>query len=304
MRKRKTTEEFIQEAKAIHGDKYDYSLSNYTNTDTKVLIKCKKHGTFKQTPYKHIKRQQGCPKCANNINLTTNEFIKKANSIHNNKYNYRLVNYVNNITKIEIICPIHEVFEQSPQSHLVGKGCPKCAKELVRQKLKLTDSEFIKKSNEIHDFRYNYSKCEYINNETPVIIICPEHGEFTQRPANHMLGNGCPICKSSKGELKIKNFLNKNNIRFVPQKTFNDCQYKRRLPFDFYIPILNLCIEYDGKQHFIPTSFGASRNEFNQIKIRDSIKDYYCDLHNINLIRIPYYEFNNIEKILQSIFCK
>ena len=126
-----TTEEFIAKAKAVHGDRYDYSKVEYVGSKTKVCIICKKHGEFLQSPQKHLKGQ-GCVKChhksmAKRYSLGKEKFIEKANAVHNGFYGYSEVEYVNGHTKVKIICPIHGIFEQAPSSHLQGHGCPSCA---------------------------------------------------------------------------------------------------------------------------------------------------------------------------------
>lgn len=125
MNKKKTTEEFIEEAKKVHGDKYDYSETVYSAAAKKVKIICPLHGEFYMTGNNHL-RGQGCPKCAGNVKLTTEEFINKAKGIHGDRYDYSKVNYVNRHTEVCIICPECGEFQQTPNSHLAGNGCPKC----------------------------------------------------------------------------------------------------------------------------------------------------------------------------------
>lgn len=133
-----TTEVFISRAKAVHGDRYDYSKVEYVGTKSPVTIICKEHGDFQQTPQKHL-AGQGCIKChrkamARRYSLGKEKFIEKANAVHNGLYDYNEVDYVNGHTKVKIICPIHGVFEQDPSSHLQGHGCPFCADVENRKK--------------------------------------------------------------------------------------------------------------------------------------------------------------------------
>lgn len=121
-----TTEEFIKRSKDIHGNKYNYSSADYINNSTKIKIICTINGVFEQRPDAQIYQKQGCPKCSNNYNHTTNEFINKSNNVHKNKYDYSLINYKNSHTKIKIICPEHGGFEQMLYTHLYGVGCPIC----------------------------------------------------------------------------------------------------------------------------------------------------------------------------------
>lgn len=124
--KKKTIEQFKVEANLIHKNAYDYSKSEYQNTDTPLLIICKEHGEFWQTPYKHIIRKQGCPICGGHLVSNTQEFIEKATRVHGKKFNYNKVQYINNETKVCIICKEHGEFWQTPVHHLRGEGCPKC----------------------------------------------------------------------------------------------------------------------------------------------------------------------------------
>ena len=226
--------------------------------------------------------------------LTTELFIHKAKNIHGNKYNYSLVNYINNKTKIKIICPVHGIFKQSPHGHLSGNGCDKCAKYS-------TTEEFIDKSIHIHNDKYDYSLVKYINNKTKVKIICIEHGIFEQKPSHHLLGSGCPTCNESKGEKEISKILKNYNINYIREKRFVDCRNKLPLPFDFYLPEYNLCIEFDGQQHFEYIKYW--KNDSNKLKIRkfnDDIKTTYCKNNNIKLLRIRYDEI--IEEKLKILY--
>lgn len=196
MGKKITTEQFIEKAKKIHGNKYNYSKVQYINSSTKVEIICPKHGSFWQSPNNHLSKTKGCPECNGGIKLTKEKFIEKAQKIHNNKYNYSKVNYINSQTKIIITCPIHGDFEQLPTNHLSGKGCPNC-----KRGVKSNTKEFITKAVNIHGTHYNYDKVEYINALTPITIVCNKCGkEFVQTPQIHLRGSGCTHCY--KNELK------------------------------------------------------------------------------------------------------
>ena len=130
--------------------------------------------------------------------LTTEEFIKKGKTIHNNKYDYSKVEYKNNRTKICIICPQHGEFWQTPGSHLSGCGCPKCANNKKSVSQKSNTEEFILKARDVHGDKYDYSKVEYSKNSVKVCIICPEHGEFWQTPNNHLNGQACQKCYNNR----------------------------------------------------------------------------------------------------------
>ncbi|MEE3416938.1 MAG: hypothetical protein VZR53_16420, partial [Prevotella sp.] len=148
-----TTDIFIEKAREIHADKYDYSKVNYVNNSMKVTIICPEHGEFEQTPANHL-CGKGCLLCGrkqtiNKRSSNTENFIIKAKEIHGDKYDYSKVNYVNNSTKVTIICPEHGEFEQTPASHLRGSGCPKCAIIQNADRCRMTTEEFINKAKEI-----------------------------------------------------------------------------------------------------------------------------------------------------------
>lgn len=196
---RLTTEVFVQRATKVHADRYDYSLVNYVNAFTKVLIICKEHGVFHQEPHNHVKDKHGCPKCwtvrrAVIRRLTTEEFIQKAQTVHGDRYNYSRVEYFDNATKVPIICSEHGVFHQRPGNHMSGAGCPFCRDECTSTRFKSNIDDFIQRSREVHGNRYDYAQVRYIGDGTKVAIICKEHGVFQQTPHDHKDGHGCPIC--------------------------------------------------------------------------------------------------------------
>lgn len=199
MARRKTTEEFIAEARVIHGGRYDYSNVLYKDSKSKVIITCPVHGVFEQSPYKHTRRKQGCPRCgklsiSTSHNSNTEEFISKAKVVHNDLYSYSKVNYTNSKTKVTITCPIHGDFEQSPSSHLGGSKCPNCSKMELGRKRARSSTQFIERANAVHFNKYSYLKTIYTTGYTKVIITCPSHGEFEQTPNAHLRGSGCRLC--------------------------------------------------------------------------------------------------------------
>lgn len=286
-------EEFVERSKKTHSNKYDYSLSVYKTISSKVEIICPEHGSFFQVPKSHMEGN-GCPKCGGTKQLTQEEFIERSKKIHSNKYDYSLSTYKTIELKVEIICPEHGSFKQSPHMHLFGSGCPNCAKNKKR-----TQEEFTKQAKNIHNDKYGYEKVDYINDRTKVMIVCKKHGEFKCQPNRHVFGKtGCPKCKSSKGEDAIRNFLLRNNVNFEEQKMFKTCKNKRLLPFDFYLTDLNILIEFQGKQHFV---YIANWNSLQQTQSNDRIKKEWCIENNIKLLEINYQELNKIEEILEKI---
>lgn len=153
---------------------------------------------------------------------------------------------------------------------------------------KLNTDEFIRKARLKHLNRYDYSEVFYINNELKITIICHAHGLFRQKPGNHLKGNGCGLCKISKGENEINNYLQRNKIIFKRQHIFPDCKKIRSLPFDFYLPKQNLCIEFDGRQHTQSIDVFGGERGFQERIVNDEIKNLYCRKNEINLLRISY----------------
>ena len=195
--KRKTREEFIEQAIDIHGKRYNYSLVDYTGTKNKVIIICKEHGKFTQSPSKHL-AGQGCNECSGRIKPTIANFISRANKVHNNKYDYSESKFKIRMDKAKIICPIHGEFYQSVNNHLRGQGCPKCGQISVTESQRYTKEEFIKSVTKVHGNKYDYSNSEYINSQTKISIVCPEHGTFKMKPNSHFNGQGCPRCGQIK----------------------------------------------------------------------------------------------------------
>lgn len=290
--------DFISQANKIHNNKYDYSLVEYKNTHSKVIITCPvHHAQFSQTPHNHLQKH-GCPKCAMEfkkkiLSSTQKEFIEKACQIHKNKYTYDKTEYINSHSKIIISCKIHGNFKITPSHFLIGHGCTKCSNTYRR-----TNDEFKNDCNIIHDNKYDYSLTDFKSHSKKIIIICHKHGEFMQSPGHHLSGHGCPSCNESKGEKIISSFLKRNKIKYIRQYKLDKCRNKYRLPFDFYLPNYNMCIEYDGEQHFKPIEAFGGKEEFIKIKKRDKIKTDYCFNNKIKLLRISFKD--NVNKILEN----
>lgn len=300
------TEEFIKKAIQKHGHLYSYNETVYFNNKKKVKIICKKHGIFKQSPNSHL-NGGGCQICGNNQKLTTETFIERATKKHGDKYNYNeTVYHGNNKKKVKITCKKHGIFTPDAGSFLRGCGCDKCRRIVVMEKYYLTKEEFIERSMKVHGDFYDYGFFVYNGRNKKVNIICKKHNKiFEQTPGSHMRGSGCPICKESIGERKIRIFLTNKNIKYTYQKKFNNCvNYKTncKLSFDFYLLNYNLLIEFDGPQHSIEWFWGDEKQIKHNLKEqqhRDDIKNQFAKDNNINLLRIKYTEFKNIEKILE-----
>lgn len=198
MSKRLTTAEFIEKAKKVHGDRYDYRFVEYKTAKEKVHLICPDHGDFWQDAFSHTKGI-GCTECgkmrtANSTKSSTEEFIERAVKIHGAKYTYEKVKYRTAREKVTITCKIHGDFEQAPDPHLKGHGCAKCRNEGNADRNLLSVEDFIKRAREIHGDKYNYDLVNYTGVDNPVKIICPVHGEFKQIPYVHLHSCGCRKC--------------------------------------------------------------------------------------------------------------
>jgi len=206
-----TTDEFIKRAKIIHGDLYDYSKTKYIGGYKEVIIICKVHGEFLQSPCNHLQNHK-CAKCFG-YHKTTEDIISEYKLIHGNKYDYSDVVYSGAQNYVKIICKIHGIFETTSSNHLKGSGCRKCCDANTSIRLLSNTQEFIEKSQKVHGNRYDYFKVNYIKSSLPVIIICKDHGEFNQTPETHLRGSKCCFCsriRISKSQLEWLNFI-KNN---------------------------------------------------------------------------------------------
>ncbi len=305
------TNEFIIKAIKKHGNKYIYDKSVYITNESKIIIGCKVegHGYFEQTPHHHL-TGSGCAKCYGNNKINKDEFIKKANIIYDNKYNYDNIIFINTAFKINIHCPNGHFFEQKPYDHLMGRGCTKCI--VIGGKSNTED--FIKKAKIIHNYLYNYDKSVYVNSESKLIIECHKHGEFLQTPHHHLSGRGCPKCKKSKAELKIDKFLCELKEKgiiydYKSQHIFTDLKFIHLLKFDFVIFDKNgdiLClIEYNGEQHYKFVEFIHKYIEnYESSLIRDKLKIDYCIDKPFPLFIIKYDENISLRmyEIINSIF--
>jgi len=244
---------FIKKAKKIHGEKYDYSLlDNNVNYKSKIVIICKKHDLeFKQNPNNHL-RGKGCKICAKEerkrkLKMNKNEFIKKAREVHNDKYDYSKVEYINYHTKVCIICPEHGEFWQSPSKHIPRKfGCKKCGMLNKTQCQPMNNEYFIKKAREVHGDKYDYSKVEYIKTHKNVKIVCLVHGEFEQLPSNHLRYNrGCPKCNANFSNVE-KDFLKFIEKNYFGEVLVNVKNIINPYELDVYLPDLKLAFEFNG----------------------------------------------------------
>lgn len=256
---------FISKANKVHNNCYNYSKTVYVKSTEKVIITCQSHGDFTQTPAEHLNLRNGittgCPKCGFNRSsikkaLPYNIFISKANKIHNNKYTYIESTYVNTISKVDIVCSTHGIFKQTASSHMEGSNCPKCAKLIRINTPSRTTEDFINACNIIHNNKYDYSLVSYIDCRFNIDIICPTHGLFKQRASGHLSGHGCKKCIHliSKWEQEVQAIVYKKYTDTI----FNDRVVLRGYEMDLYIPSINTAIECAGDYwHCNPKKYKA-----------------------------------------------
>ncbi len=195
--KRSNEADVIAEFKVVHGGRYGYSQVKYKNSDTKVIIECKEHGNFSQTPYHHLSGN-GCPKCAGK-NKTLADIIASFKLAHGDKYDYSQVTLAGSSDKVSIICKEHGLFKQRIDGHSFGKGCIKCANTY-----QYSTSEIVEKFINVHGDRYDYRTVSYNSIHDKVSIVCHAHGMFEQTSASHLAGHGCPDCSPPIGYSKNK----------------------------------------------------------------------------------------------------
>jgi conserved hypothetical protein len=244
-----STKDFIEKARSVHGDKYDYSKVEYKNNRIQVEIICPVHGSFFQKPYSHLKGC-GCFPCSRNrandmMRHSTEGFIKKAREIHGDRYDYSKVKYTKNNRNVTIICKEHGEFQQTPYSHLKSNGCNKCTFRNLGVSQRSNTEDFIQKAKEIHGDRYDYSLVEYTKNDSKVTIICPVHGEFQQTPKLHIQGSICYKCtyNTSKMEIEFADFI---KTFYSGEVITNSRSIIYPYELDIFLPEFNLGIEING----------------------------------------------------------
>lgn len=284
-------------------------MSKYSNRNNKIKIKDTKC-EHEWWVLPHIFLKSGwCPKC--DINdickaKTHEQFIKEFNDLVGDEY-VALSHYINNSTKIKIrhnneTCNNFE-YLVTPGQFLQGHRCPKCmrpnhdrdTKQFKQEVFILANNEYTVISEYIGmhrkvKFRHNSDKCR--------------HSEFLMTPNAFYRGQRCPVCKESKGERAIHQWLDNMGIMHVRQYTFEDCKYKQLLRFDFAIfdnsNTLIYLIEYQGEQHYKPIDRFGGIEALEDLRVKDEIKKQYCIQKSMNLIEIPYWEYKNINRILND----
>ena len=286
----KDTKTFIQKSIQIHGDIFDYSLSEYKSNSQEIDIICKEHGKFSLIADNHLSKNRGCPSCKSRHSLNQEDILIRFNKIHNNKYKYPNFKYNTVYDYMDVECLVHGNFQQKISIHLNGHGCPKCGLDSIRN----TQYDFETKSNIIHKNKYNYNITSYKHSQEKVSIICPKHGIFSQIARDHLHGNGCGDCAneireySSSYEKEIYNFIKskKSELELIQN-------YRIKKEIDVYIPDFNLGIEFNGT--YWHSHLHKNKNYHKE-------KSDYFKSKGINIFHVWEYQWNNPikRKIIES----
>lgn len=257
-RYRKSGDSFIEEARKIHGVRYDYSDSEYKTARLKLAIRCKVHGLFEQVPYVHLKGA-GCPLCGNeskgqSLRTSQQEFILQAKEKYGEEFDYSQAHYVDAWTPVTIGCPIHGKYMQTPVAHLHTStyGCPKCASDDASNRgrgprgampeRRSTTVQFINRAMTVHAGKYDYSLAEYITSKDKVTILCELHGAFKQSASGHLAGKGCPKCGDERIALaqrqSVESFIARARAVHGDKFDYSKVEYKTaRLPVTIICPV-------------------------------------------------------------------
>lgn len=279
------------------------------NAKQKVMWYCSIHNVKFKKSWNEIKNGSNCQLCGRekylNSKKHTIEYIKETAL---NKYGIKILenHYINNETKMAFICNKHkkEGVQYKTWGNIISKksACVYCSKESYINKITKSHSKFKDEFYNIHGYDRYTILSEYKTCKIKIKIKCNICGNIFNSSPSHLLeGHGCPFCVKSKGENRVENILKQNNIKYIREYMFDDClgrTLKRKIPFDFYLEEYNLCIEYQGKQHYEPVELFGGGDSFKKQIENDNIKRAYCKNNNINLLEICYKDFDNIEHIL------
>lgn len=300
LKRRKTHEQYIKEV-AVKNPTVEV-VGRYINAKTKITHHCLIHDVYWDTSPFRILEGCGCPKCHverfhETRTKTNDEYIDDLKNI--SPYVIPLEEYITCTIPILHRCTKHNVeWKTIPYNILkLGCGCPECGNEKIREKLIKSHEEYIKEVSSINPDVIVLG--EYLGSNIPILHKCKKDGyEWMVSPASILSGNGCPVCFESKGERKVRQLLEGNKIVYYFQKTFDKCKDIKQLPFDFYLPEYNVCIEYQGEQHYKPIDYFGGEEKFEIQQKHDQIKRDYCKKNNIKLLEIRYDE--DIEEKLNN----
>ena len=292
--KKLTQDEAIKNLQIKHPN-YNFSNFIYKNARTPSEVTCNNGHSWKVSYYSSM-TGCGCPICASDIKAKKKRLSEDI--VYNNlkkahpDFDFSEFKYIKAQNKSKVKCSKGHIWYTTYEKLMMGRGCLDCQARTQEEALKILREKRPE---------YDFSNFIYTSSISKSTVICDKGHQFSIRFSKIMEGVGCPICKTSKGEYRIRKWLINNNLDFEPQKTFNDAKYKLQLRWDFYLPKYNVLIEYNGRQHY---EFVASWHKdligFRAQLERDMLKQQYAHEHNITQIIISFEDYNNIEFILEE----
>lgn len=289
--RKRTFDRFQIESNSVHNNEYE--ILEFVAGNDPVKIKHLLCGSiFYQKGYSHLKGHR-CDVCYGNVKLSKEDIIRESKKKWGE--DFTIISEDVEYTKMSKIRhnKCGNILEQIVSNHLVNGSCAYCANNKKHDK-----NSIQLKSNEVHNDSYIIISDKFKNVKSKIDIQHMQCGRtFKQTISEHLTGCGCPFCNLSKGELFIQKFLEDNNINHIRQATFDRCIYKKKLRFDFYIPDINICIEYDGQQHFRPVHWFGGKPAYEIQLVKDSIKTDFCLNNNMELIR---FKFSDSEEFIND----
>ena len=273
MPRKKTPEEYLNECREKG---LDLPIEDYKGVNVKIKHKCKYGHIYPQKPNGHLDGN-GCPICSGNNKKTPEEYVKECKE---KGYDLPIEDYINNNTKIKHKCSKGHIYPQKPNSHLRGKGCPKCK----GKQTKIPKEYYDICRNNLYDVPIE----NYKSSSALLKFKCLKGHIYSQRASSHLEGYGCPICNESHGEKYIRNYLDEHHIKYELQKRFKDLKDKTYLSYDFYLLDYNTLIEYQGKQHYEENDFFGGKERFKQQQKHDKIKREYAKDNGYKLLELKY----------------
>lgn len=304
MGRQKTPDEFEQEVHNLVGNEYTV-LTPYVKSKIKLKMRHNRCGYEYMVKPNDFLNGHRCPNCRGSRKRTTEQFKQEVYDLVGDEYTV-LGKYVNVMTKIKIrhnVCG--KVHEYTPNNFLRGSRCFDCSYRERYKKQRKSLSDFKKDVFNLVGNEYTVVG-DYVNTKTAIAIKHNKCGYVSHIRPNDFISSGirCHHCTSSRGEQLLANSLTAHKIKYVPQKRFDDCINPKtgyKLPFDFYIPLYKVCIEFDGKQHSQPINYFGGEEAFKSLQYRDKLKTDYCNNHGIKLIRINYNYIDKIEMVIRML---
>lgn len=289
MSRKKTHKEYIEEL-AIKNPIVEV-VEPYITNRTPIMHHCLKHDVYWKATPSNVLSGKGCNKClrdkiSSRLVKTHDEYVEELKI--KNPTVIVVDQYINHFTPITHYCLKHgTLWKMTPANALRGNGCQECKKEKLKSVFSKTHEQYVRDVANVNPDIEVIG--EYINAYTPILHRCKFDGaEWMASPSNILSGRGCPRCKESNIERRVRLWLDNNGISYVKEKIFDDCKDKQPLPFDFYLEDHNTLIEVQGHQHYHPVDLFGGDEAFELQQKHDMIKKKYCETHNIRLLCIPY----------------